>query len=140
MSEKSPQADIPPTAAPANPGSSVATHVHQRNELQEEKRDFCVMNIKCGYKIKGRNYAVMSFGPAANTWDSLPAWQYVRWMLYFLAFRCTQLHTCLYGRDTRGLAQQGQGLKRSSHGNLGTPKSRGSVGASRLSLLCRHCS
>ena len=54
------------------------------------------MNIKCDYKIKGRNIAAISFGPAANTWDSFLAWQYVRWMLYFLAFQCTQLHTCLY--------------------------------------------
>lgn len=100
------------------------------------------------YKLKGRNIAAMSFGPSADTWDSLPAWQDERWMALF---SCLSVHTAAHlpirgteGRDTRGVAQQGQGHK-SSHGNLGTPctqdsLSRGSVGSSGFSLLCLHLS
>lgn len=101
------------------------------------------------YKIKGRNIAAMSFGPAADTWDSLPAWQDERWMVLF---SCLSVHTAAHlpihgmeGRDTHGVAQQRQGHKQSSHGNLGTPDtqyslSRGSVGSSGFSLLCLHLS
>lgn len=65
-----------------------------------------------GLKIKRRN-CCDELWTCSNTRGSLPAQQNVRWMLYFLAFQCTQLPVpgtggrdlwCCPARDSRGLA------------------------------------
>lgn len=97
------------------------------------------MNVKPDYTIKGRNIAAMSFGHTAL--DSLPAWQYVRRMLYFLAFQCTPACTWHGGQRHPRCSPARAGTQAMAILGQLAPKtvlSRGNMVASRLSLLCQH--
>lgn len=136
LSEKSPGSH-PPTAAPANPGPSVATQIHQREELQEEKRDLWVMNSKWDINFKGGT-AVMSFGPAAAPRvPSLPSRMSDGCSIFF----CLSVHkaACTWHRGQRPLVLPSKGLQRFCHGNFGTPGSQDTTDQAWMPLGSPSC-